>query len=73
MHAVFEKLDRSHNSDADDVALHYVQKLQTSPHRTIITSALQQHPTLKSLLIRIMHEGWTSAQEKAAIEFLKGL
>ncbi len=71
--AVFEKLGQSHNSDADDVAVLYVQKLQVSPQRNTIVGAFKQRPTLRNLLIRIMDEGWTSAEEKAAIAFLKAI
>jgi hypothetical protein len=69
--AIFEKLEKSHNSDSDDVAVLYVEKLQASPHRSVIVNALKQHPSLKSKLIQLMEEGWTGADEKAAIEFLK--
>ncbi len=69
--AVFEKLDHSHNSDAEDLALLYVQKLQVSPQRSTIVSAFKQRPTLRNLPTRIIDEGWTSAEEKVAIEFLR--
>ncbi len=71
--AVFDKLEKSHNSDSDDVAVLYVEKLQASPHRSAIVSALKLNPTLKNKLIQLMDEGWTGADEKAAIAFLRGI
>jgi hypothetical protein len=59
-----------HNSDADDVAVLYVRKLRRSANSQMILSALRMHRPLKSLLIRVMEEGWTGADERAAIEFL---
>jgi hypothetical protein len=37
------------------------------------TPLLKSMRRLIPLLVRVMEEGWTTAKEKAAIEFLKGL
>ena len=66
---IFERLDQKHNSDVDDVALLYVQKMNTPANTPLLKSMRRLIP----LLVRVMEEGWTTAKEKAAIEFLKGL
>jgi len=71
VYPVFERLEKHHNMDSDDVAVRYVQKLQLSPDRGVITTALRQHSQLKKLLTRVMEKGWTGADEKAAIKFLQ--
>jgi len=68
--AIFEHLNKKHNSDADDVAVRYVNLITNSP---TIVAALKAEKPLVELLIRVMDEGWTSDEEKKAIEFLRGL
>jgi hypothetical protein len=68
--AIFEHLDRNHNSDADDVAVRYVRLVRQSPALVVALKADRQ---LVALLIRILDEGWTSAAEQQAIEFLRTL
>ena len=70
--AIFQRLNESHNSDADDVALLYVKKLRAA-HASHIFAAIKQHNQLLKLLIRVMEEGWTTTAEKDAIQYLKGL
>ena len=68
---VFEELNARRNTDADDVAEVYVNLLRTrggSPRAAVASDA-----RLKALLIRTLESGWTSAGEKACVEYLKSL
>ena len=67
---IFEHLNKNHNSDADDVAVLYVDQVSRSP---ATKAALKAERSLVDLLIRMMDEGWTSAEEKKAIAFLRTL
>ncbi len=69
---IFERLNLKHNSDADDVACAYVQKMRGQPGNAALLKTMKGTP-LVPLLIRIMDEGWTSAEEKACIDYLKRL
>ncbi|MEZ6134538.1 MAG: hypothetical protein R3C53_06485 [Pirellulaceae bacterium] len=73
VYPIFQRLESKHNSDSDDVAVLYVEKLQSSPHNQVIVNALKQHKDLKTLLIRVMEKGWTGSDERKAIDFLKKL
>ena len=68
--SVFEHLDRNHNSDADDVAVRYVELIRASD---ATVNALKANRTLISLLIKVMEEGLTTDDEKKAISLLKTL
>jgi len=57
-------------TDSDDVALLYVERIQKRPD---IYRALAHHRELVELLIQVMAEGWTSAREQRAIDWLKTL
>lgn len=65
---IFIRLDDAHNSDVDDVALLYLEKVN---QRSDILRAIKSHKRLKTLLIKSLDEGWTSAREKAAIKQLQ--
>jgi len=65
---VFEYLDENHNSDADDVAVLYVGHVKRSP---ALAAAVKSDARLTNLLVKVMDEGWTSDDEKAAIAFLR--
>lgn len=67
---VLEYLNQSHRSDADDVAVRYVDQVLKVP---AIKSSLKNSKPLVSLLIRVMDEGYTGANEKKAIASLKAL
>lgn len=73
VYPIFRRLESAHPSDVDDVAVKYVQKLRASPTATPIRGALKSHAQLRTLLVRAMKGGWTSAEEKSAIGFLEGL
>lgn len=71
--SVFERLKTHHNSDSDDVALLYVEKLRKAPDGKNTLAAIRADPPLKKLLITVMEKGWTTAREKEAIGFLRSL
>lgn len=67
---VLEYLNEYYNSDADDVAVLYVQLVRS--HGGSVEHALWQHPTIKQLLISTLKSGWTSSDEQDAIRYLQG-
>ncbi|MEZ6134826.1 MAG: hypothetical protein R3C53_07945 [Pirellulaceae bacterium] len=69
--AVFERLDDQYNSDADDVAVLYVNLVKKAGGAK--QAALASNKALVKRLIKVMDEGWTSDEEAKAITFLKGL
>ncbi len=71
VYEVFSRLDEHHQTDVDDVAEIYVGLVRKQAGRVL--EALKGHEDLIELLIRSMDEGWTSAGEKACIDFLKTL
>lgn len=68
---VFKELDWAYSTDADDVALIYIKKLQSSP--TQVKLAFKQHKRLGSLLINIIETGWTGNDEIKAIAYVRHL
>jgi len=68
---VFQRLDEHHQTDVDDIAECYVERVREK--RGPILEALKTRGPLIDLLIRSMDEGWTNAGEKACIDFLEGL
>lgn len=69
---VFDELALKHNADADDVAEAYVNLLKKAPMGPA-ASALAKNKPLRELLVKVLDKGWTSAGEKACIEFVKAL
>lgn len=69
--AVFKELDWAYSTDADDVAVLYIEKVRRAP--TIIKRALASHVRLKTLLVAILEDGWTGAREAEAIRWVKAL
>ena len=67
---IFDHLDANHNSDADDVAVRYVNRVR---HRADVAQAIRRDQPLRDRLIKVLDEGWTSAEEKRAIEWLRAL
>lgn len=67
--AIFDYLNRKHNSDVDDVAVLYVDAIKGKP----AARALAADKVLVKLLISTMDEGWTGGKEKDAINWLKAL
>lgn len=70
---IFEHLRDKHSSDADDVALLYVQKIQAAANSNSILQAIKADSDLRALLMQVMEEGWTSGEERKAIDLLKAL
>lgn len=70
VHAAFIELDLNRNSDSDDVGLEYV-KLVRSGAASIRAAFLKDH-ALKRLLIKILAEGWETAEEAATVRWLYG-
>jgi len=65
---IFVRLDEVHNSDVDDVALLYIQRIRRRPD---ILAAVRAHDALRRLLIRSLDEDWTTSAEYAAIAVLE--
>lgn len=70
--SIFKWLDDKHNSDADDVAVLYAEKMRRS-HDAVLRTIAQADKGLIELLIKCMDEGWTAADEKREIDYLKTL
>ncbi len=70
---VFERLERKHPTDVDDVALEYVNQVRGRSDAASIGQAIKAEASLFSLLKRVMDAGWTSSGEKEAIAYLKSL
>ena len=69
--AVFKELERSYTSDADDVALLYVERVQRAS--SAIKAGLKADKELRALLMRCLEDGWTDDREARAVEYLKSL
>lgn len=67
---VFLSLNNDYNTDADDVALEYVRIVQLDSG---LSQALRGNRALRELLIQLLDEGWTSAEEQGAIRYFRGL
>ena len=71
VYQVFLELDTNYNSDADDVAVKYIELVRK--RWGSIEEGLRLHRPLNKLLVKIMADGWTSRKETDAINFLKRL
>lgn len=67
---VFLSLNDAYNSDADEVALEYVKIVRRDSR---LSQAVRGNRVLRELLTQLLDEGWTSAEEQAAIKYLRGL
>ena len=67
--AILERLYKAHWSDSDDVALLYVRSVSDADLRSLKFS----DPSVIDLLIQALETGWTTADEKAAIDRLRAL
>ncbi len=68
---VFERLDDQYNSDSDDIAELYVNKVKKAGGA--LESSLAANKELVTRLIKVMDEGWTSDGEQLCIDYLKAL
>jgi hypothetical protein len=66
---VFLSLNHDYNTDADDVAVEYVNLMRLDPE---LGRAVQRDTSLREVLIQVLGEGWTSSDEEAAIGYLRG-
>ena len=66
---IFERLRDAHYTDRDDVAVHYVEQSTSERLRTL----KQADPKLIDLLIWLLEDGPTMADEESAIAKLKAL
>lgn len=71
VHDVFVRLRDHYPSDSDDVAEIYVNHVRRMKGR--LEDAVRKDDGLKSVLIQVMDEGWTSSGEKDCIAYLNGL
>lgn len=69
VHRVILSLYDDYNTDADDVALELVRLARADAS---LAAMLRGHAPLREALIQAMSEGWTAADEQAAIRFLRG-
>lgn len=70
VYAIFIQLNDKYHTDADDIALLYVQaikKLQDGP----LKQAFKTHVALRNYLAQLLDDGWTSSEEKECIVYLK--
>lgn len=72
---IFERLLKRHNSDADDVALLYVQKMRNTGRSDQLKMMAMENKKVIQLMIECLTGGisWVTGEEKQAAEFLKGL
>lgn len=68
IYAIFQRLDEVHNSDVDDVALLYVERIRSN---SSLVMAVRNHPQLRALLIRSLDEGFTTDREYAAMDVIR--
>ena len=70
-HSVFLALEESYTSDADDVALYYLQHIFVGGGNVL--EALRLNQRFRLTLIRILDDGWTSGEEKRMISQLQAM
>jgi len=70
---VFALLASRYQTDADDVAVLYVERIRARPDESPTRAALRSNPELVRLLIEILTAGYTGRDEEAAIAFLRQL
>ena len=68
---VFRQLDDKYLTDADDIAVRYVQLLKKNPGPTAM--AVKQHVGLRNYLIMLLDGGWTSKEERDCIDYLRAM
>jgi len=67
---VFQSINDDYSTDADDVALEYVNIARNNPS---VLQLLVANSSLRELLIRLLDEGWTTSEEQRAMDFLRRL
>jgi hypothetical protein len=69
--AVFRELDNSYSSDADDVAVLYLAKVQD--RKGSLEHALRLHQGLRNLLVLLLDGGWTTGEEYKLMDYVRQL
>ncbi len=72
VYEVIKRLDEHYNTDSDDVATLYVDRLKLPQNRAISMNVATNEP-LRKLLIKVMTEGYTAGGESDNIEYLNSL
>lgn len=67
---VFLSLNKDYNTDADDVAIEYVNMVRQD---RVLGQKVRTSRSLKEVLIKILDEGWTSEEEREAVFYLQRL
>lgn len=71
VNAIFLALDESYTSDADDIAVLYLEHVFAGGGNVL--EVLRLNRNLRMTLIRVMDEGWTGAAERRMIARLRNL
>lgn len=71
VHSIFRALDESYTTDADDIALIYLQHVFVGGGTKL--QALRLNLGLRRTLIRILDDGWTTAEERRMISQLQAM
>jgi len=66
---VFFELQDKYSTDADDIALLYVEKIKALPLNPT-KMAFQKSEELKNYLKQLLESGWTSTREREAVSYL---
>lgn len=69
LRAIFDRLEKAHFTDSDDIALEYVNLLTDQQIAALQTT----DPAFVAQLIRLMEAGWTSGSERRAINRLEAV
>lgn len=71
--AVFKLLDERYSSDADDVALFYLELVKSRSRPGTPLEMLKREPALRNLLIQILTTGIVTSKDLQASRYLVGL
>jgi len=66
---VFLSLNHDYHTDADDVALEYVNLARRD---AALGAVVRSDSSLREILIQVLDEGWASSAEQEAIRYLRG-
>ncbi|MBP8932092.1 MAG: hypothetical protein KBG46_12540 [Paracoccus sp.] len=69
LRSIFDRLEKHHDSDSDDVAVHYVEALTDQQLGALQTT----DPVFVQQLIRLLKDGFVAGDERRAIDRLKAV
>jgi hypothetical protein len=72
VYAVFIQLNDKYSTDADDVALLYVNKVKMNGSQ-LVKEAFAAHFALRKYLVKLLEDGWTTGEEQVCIRYLQSL